>query len=189
MNCHFEPSKMRGDEHFAPSRNPLLILPQIEVENVQADLAHRRGSRLAFGTRADFAQEVPGVDSEIVVVIPRKLDGVFTHALSRNRFGRRFEDGQGAGSKLRRITRLASGLPPLFFAHRAGTCVAQIEEAVSRNVAVAPLDLDAASGADIYLHRLGIGRGSRGLQRRLHGVSIACWKRRRFRLWNQPTDR
>src|SRR5580704_6893984 len=136
----------------------------------------RRGNcprRLAFLAGTDFAQETPGVDAEVVVVVPRELDGVFADAFGGDGLGGRFEHGQRSERGLRRVAGTAPGLLALLVAHGAGAGIAQIDEVVVRNVAVVPRNVYARARGEIHLHRLGIcGRGGR-LKRGLHAFSIA----------------
>src|SRR3981081_609656 len=42
---------------------------------------------LAYLARANLAQELPGINAEVVTIIPFEPDGVFTHRFSRNWLG------------------------------------------------------------------------------------------------------
>ena len=77
------------------------------------------------------------------------------------------------GAAVDGIARTASRLAALVFAHGARAGVAQVNEVVVRNVAVVPFDIHTGAGGQIHLHRLGIGGRSGGLERGLHGISIA----------------
>jgi len=89
-----------------------------------------------------------------------ELDGIPAYALGGKRLGSWFEHGQRAGSRFRRLTRIASGLGPLFFAQGARTCVAKKCKWVVRRVAVLPLDVHSGPGCQVDFDRLGISRGS-----------------------------
>jgi hypothetical protein len=79
-------------------------------------------SALLAGT--DFPQEPPGVNSEVMIVIPREADGVLAYAFRGMGLGRSFEHGQHAGSKFGGFARLAAGFVTLFVAHGTRTGVA-----------------------------------------------------------------
>src|SRR5882762_1537461 len=121
--------------------------------------ALRLGSQpraLAFLTRAEFAQELPGVNAKVVVIVPLEPDGVFAHALGGDWLGRGFEHGQRAGSKSGRFARPASSFIALFVAHGARAGVTEEDKIVVRNVAVGPFNVDTRAGGKVYLHRLGV---------------------------------
>lgn len=130
-------------------------------------------SPFAVFTRADFAQKLPGVNAEVVVVVPLKLDGVFADAFGGERFGCGFEHGQGAGSEFGRLSAAASGLGALFFAHGTGAGVAEEDERVVGRVAVGPLYVDTGAAREIHLHRLWVSCRGGSLKRGLHEFSIA----------------
>src|ERR1700757_4432478 len=88
----------------------------------------RRPRRLALGTRTNFAQELPRIESEIVVIVPGKLDGVFAHALRSKRLGVGFENQQRAGRRRNWIAGTPPRLAALIFAHGARAGVAQVDE-------------------------------------------------------------
>ena len=67
----------------------------------------------------------------------------------------------------------AALFPAFIVAHSARAGVAQEYEVVVRAVAVVPLDVHARAGGQAHFHRLGIGGGAGGLERGLHGSSIA----------------
>src|ERR1700686_4114686 len=133
----------------------------------------RRPRRLALGTRTNFAQELPRIESEIVVIVPGKLNGVSAHTLRRKRLGVGFENQQRAGSGGNGIARATSRLAALIFAHGARAGIAQVDEAIVRDVAVVPLNIDTGTGREIHLHGFWIGGRGGGLKRGLHGISIA----------------
>ena len=107
---------------------------------------------LALLARADFAQEAPGINSQVVAVVPGELDGVLTNAFGRERLGRRLEHGERSGREFRGITCAASGFGSLFFAHGAGARIAQVDEGVVRDVAVVPLDVNACARGEVHLY-------------------------------------
>jgi hypothetical protein len=53
-----------------------------------------RPRRFAFLARADLAQKFPGINAEIVVVVPREPDCIFSNSFGGNGFGCGFEHGQ-----------------------------------------------------------------------------------------------
>src|ERR1022692_2413197 len=132
-----------------------------------------RPRRLALLARTDFAQELPGVNAQVVVIVPLEFDGVLADALSGNWLGGRFEHGQRPGSESGSLPKLPSSLGALFFAHRAGAGIAEEHKAVMRNVAVGPLNVDARAGCEIHLDRLRVCARGRRLKRGLHDFSIA----------------
>jgi hypothetical protein len=108
-----------------------------------------------------------------VVIIPLEPDGVLPHPFGGNRFGSRLKHGQSTRRRFWRFTRLPPSFVTLFVAHGAGAGVAEIYEAIVRNMAVSPLDVHTRTGRKVDLNRLGIrSRGGR-LKRGLHGSSIA----------------
>ena len=108
-----------------------------------------------------------------MIVVPGKLDGVLAHALGGERLGMGLEHPQRAGQSAHRFARLPSCLTALVFAHGAGAGIAQVDEVVVRDVAVVPFDVHPGAGGEIYFHRFGISGRSGGLERGLHGISIA----------------
>ena len=48
---------------------------------------------VAFFTRANIPQKLPGINAHLVPIIPLKLDGVFAHALGRQRLCSLLEHG------------------------------------------------------------------------------------------------
>jgi hypothetical protein len=139
-------------------------------------------SRFAFFTGADFAQEFPGIEAEVVLVVPVEFDGVFADGFRRERLGGGLEHRERSGGKFRGFAGTEAGLGALVFAQGAGASVAQVDKVVVGRVAVFPLDIHAGPGGEIHLHGLGIcGRGRR-LERGLHHFSIAQgWNR--IRVW------
>jgi hypothetical protein len=105
-----------------------------------------RTSDLALLARANFAQEFPRVNAEVVIVIPLEADGVLPNTFGGKRFGGGFEHGQGAWRRFRGLTRRTAGFVALFVAHGAGAGVAQENESVMRGVGVGPNDVHASSG-------------------------------------------
>src|SRR5579872_4790454 len=137
---------------------------------------HRRGlgvGQSAFIARAEFAEQAPGINAEIVIVIPGKANGVFADALGGKRPGWGFIHRQHAGLQLLRLAGFAARFFALFVAHGAWAGVAEIDESIVRNVAILPLDVEACACGYVYLYRPGISRGCGRLKRGLHGFSIA----------------
>ena len=91
------------------------------------------------------------------------------------------ETGFAAGLKMtnwpggvRQAPRYAvPGLPALLFAHGTWAGIAQVDETVMRNVTIVPFNVHPSTGGEVYLHRLGIGRGGGQMKRGLHIFSIA----------------
>src|ERR1700683_1483113 len=94
-------------------------------------LLSSRLRRFALLTRTHFAQQLPRINSEGVIIVPLEADRVFPHSFGGNRLGSRFEHGQRANSKLRRLTRLPPSFVALFIAHCAGACVTEIDDPVA----------------------------------------------------------
>src|SRR6267143_3303346 len=128
---------------------------------------------LAFLTRAEFAQKLPGVNAKVVVIIPLKPDGVFAHAFSGDWLGRGFEHGQRTSSKSGRFARPASSFIALFVAHGARAGVTEKNKIVVGNVAVGPFNVHTRAGRKVHLYRLRIRGRSGRLKRGLHCFSIA----------------
>ena len=122
----------------------------------------------AFLTWTKFAQVSPGIDAEVMVIVPCEAYRVLADGFGGERFGRGLEHGQHAGSQFGRLTWLAMGFVALFIAHGAGAGVAEIDEAVVRNVTIFPLNIHASAGGEIYLHGPGICGCGGGLKRGLH---------------------
>src|SRR4051794_1481478 len=115
----------------------------MQLSGPHSSVLTRVPRRLAFLTRADFAQKFPRVDPQVVIIIPRKLDRVLTHALGGDWFGGGLENQQGTGSGGGGIARTSAGLAALLFAHGARAGVPQVHESVVRTVAVIPFDVHA----------------------------------------------
>src|SRR6202020_3630226 len=101
--------------------------------------------RTTFLARADFPQELPGINAEIVAVVPMELDGVFANAFGRKRFRGSFEHGQRVGCARRSFPGLASRLLALIVAHGAGAGVKQVDEIGMRGMAVVPRDMHSSA--------------------------------------------
>ncbi len=128
---------------------------------------------LALLAGTDFAQELPGINAEIVIIVPGELDGVLAHPFGGERLGVGLKDQQRSRRGGSGLSGTASGFAALVLAHGARTSIAQVNEVVMRNVAVVPFDVHARAGGQIHLHRLGIGRRGWRLKRGLHEISIA----------------
>src|SRR5258708_5137669 len=127
----------------------------------------------AFRAGTEFAQKLPRVNAEVMIIVPFEADGIFAHTFGGNRLGRRFKQGQRAGGELGRLAGLASRLVALFVAHGARAGVAEVDKIVVGDVAVRPLNIDARPGGKVHLYCLGIGGRSGRLKRGLHNFSIA----------------
>src|SRR5450631_2669152 len=89
-----------------------------------------RGLRLTLGAGTDFTQKFPRIESQVVVIVPRKLDGVFSHAFRGEGLGVGLEHQQRAGSGGDRIAGPSASFAALVLAHGARTSVAQVDEVV-----------------------------------------------------------
>jgi hypothetical protein len=112
---------------------------------LQRKLICFRGGALgvAFFTRAYIPQKLPGINAQLVAVIPVKLDGVFAYALGRQGLGCLLEHGEGAGREFRPLTGLAARLATFVVTQGAGAGIAQEGKRVVRAVAILPLDVQA----------------------------------------------
>jgi hypothetical protein len=66
----------------------------------------RTGPR-ALPARTNFPQIEPRINSQIVFIVPRKLQRVLAYRLRRQRFHRRLEHWQSSWSEFRRLARLS----------------------------------------------------------------------------------
>jgi hypothetical protein len=121
---------------------------------------------LTFGARADVPQELPRIESQIVVIVPDEFNGIPAHGFYLVRLGRGLEHGQRPRRQLRRISRLAASFTTFFIAQSAGAGIPQKAETVGGDMPVLPLDFHAGAGGDVHLDRLGFCP-------RLHVFSIA----------------
>ncbi len=112
--------------------------------------------RRALRTRANFPQIEPGINSQIVFIVPRKSQSVLPHRLRRHRSHRRFEHRQSPRRQLRSLARFAPRLRPLILAKRARTSIPQERKRVHRPVSVLPLNLHPPPSRQMNHHRLGI---------------------------------
>ena len=122
--------------------------------------------QLAFLTRTPVAQELPGINSQLVPVVEVKFDGVFANAFRRSRFDGGLEHGQGSRRRFRRIAGLLVVLGSLLIAQSAGAGITQEWEGIVGMVAVFPLDVEAGAGSQVDFDRLRIRGGG-------HEFSIA----------------
>jgi hypothetical protein len=122
-----------------------LVRGPAESSLLQRNLSCLGGSALgaAFFTRAYIPQKLPGINAQLVPIIPLKLDGVFAHALGRQWLGRLLEHWQRSGCQLRPFAELAARLAPLVVAKGAGAGIAEEGKCVVRAVAILPLDVQA----------------------------------------------
>jgi hypothetical protein len=137
-----------------------LVRGPAESSLLQRKLSCLRGGALgtALLARTNIPQELPGINAQLVPIIPVKFDGVFAHALCRQRFGRLFEHGKRTGCEFRPLAGLASRLTALIVTQSAGTGIAQEGERVVRAVAILPLDIQAGATRQVHFYPLGIGR-------------------------------
>src|SRR5947209_8764515 len=82
-------------------------------------ITNHKSQILTLAARANLPQMRPGVDPQIVVVVPSKSDRIFSHRLGRQRLCRRLEHWQGPGSQLWRLARLAPSFFAFFVTQRA----------------------------------------------------------------------
>jgi hypothetical protein len=113
----------------------------------------RRGA-LRAGT--NFPQIEPRINSQIVPIVPRKLQRILAHCLGRERFHGRLEHRQSPRRQLRRFARFSSRLSPLIFAKRARTRVPQERKRVDGPVPILPLDLHSRTRRQMDQYRLRI---------------------------------
>ena len=127
---------------------------------IQLALFHlgRQPPGLALLAGTNLAQEFPGIDAQLVSVVPMKLDRIFAHALGRQGLDRGLEHGKCPGRQGWRISGFAPALGALIIAQGAGAGVAQECERVVRTMAVFPIDVHARAGREIYFDRFGICR-------------------------------
>ncbi len=118
--------------------------------------------------RTNFPQIEPRINSQIVIIVPRKLDRILPDRFRRHCLRRCLEHRQSSGRKLRRLSRFALCLRPLIFAKRTRTSVPQKCKRVDRPVSVLPLDLHTRAGRQIDLDRLRIIRHTRAHIRQRH---------------------
>src|SRR5215469_4346353 len=85
-----------------------------------------------------FPQILPGINPQVVIIVPRKLDGVPAYTLRGDRLRRGLENHQRSGSLLRRLSRMPSTVSPLLFAHRARTSIPQVCKPIVRNMPIRP---------------------------------------------------
>src|SRR5260370_42671278 len=109
-----------------------------------------RGGALHTGT--EFAQKLPGINAEVVVIVPFEANGILTHAFGRDGPGGWFEYGQSTGRKVGWFAGLASRLVALFVAHGTRAGVAEVDKIVVGDVPVRPLDIDARPGGKVHLY-------------------------------------
>ncbi len=112
--------------------------------------------RPALRARTNFPQIEPRINSQIVVIVPRKPKRIFAHRLRRQRFHRRLKHRQSPGRELRRLARLASRLGSLILAKRAGTSIPQIRKRIDGPMPILPLNLHPRPRRQMNHHRLRI---------------------------------
>jgi len=127
-----------------------------------------------------FAQVSPGINSQIVVVVPGEFQSVLAHLLGAHRLRGGLEYGKRPGSQFDRVPRLASGFRALVITKRARAGIAQEWERVARTVPVLPFDLHAGTRGQVDLDRSGIvGNTGCGIEK-LHRIqyrTAAAWRR------------
>jgi hypothetical protein len=136
----------------------------------------RRSPLLPSGTlaaRTHLPQVNPRINSQIVIIVPRKFQRVLADRLRRQRFRRWLEHRKRPGGQLRRLARLSSRLCPLVLAQRARASIPQEFERIDGLVSVLPLDLHTRAGRQVNLDRPRIIRQARRRISYRHSVSIA----------------
>lgn len=121
---------------------------------MSADLACPRRLTLRAGT--PIAQELPGINPQLVAIVEMKLNRVFANAFRRSRFDGGLEHRQRPRRQLWRLSGLLMGLRSLLIAQRAGAGITQKREGIMRLVAALPLDVEARAGAQVHFNRLRI---------------------------------
>jgi hypothetical protein len=103
-----------------------------------------------------------------MAVVPGELDSIFPDALGGNGFRRRLKKDQLARRTAGRVPGTTPSFPSLLFAHGTRAGIAQVDEAVVRNVTIVPFNVHTGTGCEVYLDGLGIGRGGGQTKRGLH---------------------
>jgi len=127
----------------------------------------RRSTLLA---RAYIPQKLPGIEPELVAVVPLKFDCVLADRFRLGRLGGCLEHGQRPGRGFGRLPGLAAGFRAFFVTQSAGAGIAQEGKRVMRAMSVLPLDVHARAGGQAHFNRLGIRTGH-------HEISIAQGER------------
>src|ERR1035438_2103763 len=112
--------------------------------------------RRALRARTNLPQIEPRINSQIVFIVPRKLQRILAHCLRRQRFHRRLEHRQSPRRQLRRLARLSSRLPALILAKRARTSIPQERKRIGGPVSILPFNLHPRARRQMNQHRLGI---------------------------------
>src|SRR5271163_2854972 len=81
--------------------------------------------RFALLARAPIPQELPRINSQLVIVVEMKFDRVLAHAFGRKRFDRGLVHRQSPGGKFWRLSRLLVPLGARLVAEGAGAGIAQ----------------------------------------------------------------
>ena len=134
--------------------------------------------RRALRARTNFPQIEPRINSQIVFIIPGKLQRILPHRFRRKRFHRRLEHRQSPRSRLRLLARLSSRLPPLLLAERARTSIPQERERIRRPVPILPLNLHPRPRSQMNHHRLRIVPHPRRKIRQRHKLKYRTRKAR-----------
>ena len=113
----------------------------------------------AFFAGTDFAQPPPGINDEIVAIVPFEFHGVLADGFSREGLRGFFKDGQLAGFEVGLFAWSASGFGAFFIAQRARTGIAEKWKSVLRKMPITPLDFDAGAGFQVNFDGCGIGNG------------------------------
>ena len=116
----------------------------------------RLDQRFTFLAWADFSQETPRINAELVAIIPVKFDGVLAHSLSREGPRCFLKDGQRTRRELRRVTRITAGFAALIITQSTGAGVPQERKWIVRTMTIFPLDVHSGAGGQIDSYRLGI---------------------------------
>ena len=126
-----------------------------------------------LAARTHFPQVRPRINSQIVIIVPRKFQRVLAHRLRRQRFRRWLEHRKRPRGQLCRLARLPSRLSALILAQCARTSIPQKFERINGLVSVLPLDLHTRAGRQVNLDRPRIVRQARRRISHCHTDSIA----------------
>src|SRR6266487_6377516 len=129
-------------------------------ETLQSNVSTLRSCSLprpAFLARTHIPQELPGVDTQLVAIVPFELERVFADGLCRDWFRGGLEHRQLARLRVRRLSRFASGFASFVIAKSAGTRIPQERKCELRQMAVLPLNFDAGPRLQVHFHGFRVG--------------------------------
>src|ERR671935_1380834 len=108
-----------------------------------------RPHRATFRTGTVFAQEIPGVNPQLMAVVPAKLDCVLAYGFRADWLCRRFEHRQRSRHRLWRLTNFPAAFVALLVTQSAGTCIAQPGKRIAAGMAVFPIYFHAGAGSQV----------------------------------------